>query len=325
MSSFLAQPGVTHFFEEHGPSISYASASSLTTTLRRDAPSEEDIRRGKKTVDREEDNYWPLNGEEAAEEFAKWDYGKAINALPAFGTTRPASWINARMMAVQQEQDSSSAPTTMITGFVSVKAKYEELAERSRLNAIDKSAEARKKPDVEAAPKGRKRQIEGQGSITGFFAKRQQKSAIPTQYSSVSDTFSKPFDEALQPLRDITNKGQTNDSDVVLHKPPFSTSYKPRTAPLRPTTSFTSVTEPPEKGYLFLSSSPPQPESDENKLPDAVPREEAEGAGRLVGAAFKPATTFHTTSMQSLSQTAPRGKRYGVRPSFNGWANRGRK
>ena len=324
MSSFLAQAGVANFFEEHGPSISHASASSLATTLRRGAPSEEAICEGKKSVDREEDNYWPLNGEEAAEELAKWDYGKATNALPAFGTTRPASWINTSMMAVQQQQDSSSAPTTMTTGFVSVKARYEELAEQSRLNAIDKRADVRKQPVVDA-PKGRKRQIEGQGSITGFFGKRQQQSAIPTQTPSVSDRSSNRFDEASRPLQDITNKGQTNDSDVVLPRPPFSTSYKPRTAPLRPTTSFTSVTEPPDKGYLFLSSSPPQPESDENKLPDAVPTEEAKDAGALVGTAFKPATTFHTTSMQSLSQTAPRGKRYGVRPSFNGWANRGRK
>ena len=324
MSSFLAQPGVANFFEEHGPSISHASASNLASTLRRDVPSEEAICEGKKAVDREEDNYWPLNGEEAAEELAKWDYGKATNALPAFGTTRPASWINTSMMAVQQQQDSSMAPAIMTTGFVSVKAKYEELAEQNRLNAIDKRAIVRKQPVIDA-PKGRKRQIEGQGGITGFLAKRQQQSSNPIQSSSVYDRSSNVLGEALRPLRDITNKVQTNDAGVAQSKAPFSTSYKPRTAPLRPTTSSASETEPVDKAYVFLSSSPPQPESDENKLPDADATEETQDAVPLVGAAFKPATTFHTTSMQSLSQSAPRGKRYGVRPSFNGWANRGRK
>jgi DNA helicase-2/ATP-dependent DNA helicase PcrA len=322
MSCFLLQPGVANFFEEHGPSIIHASATGLATTLRREPPSEEAICEARKTLDRDEDNYWPLNGDDAPEEIAKWDYGKATNPLPAFGITRSASWVNTSLMAVQQQQDQSVGPTTITAGFVSVKAKYEELVEQNKLSAVDRRAEARKKNDVEA-PKGRKRQIEGQGSIAGFFAKRQQKSGTSQDPFSAPGKSEKTGGELSRPLRDITNQDQPRQEEEVVSR--ASLLHKLRTAPLRTATSATSVAESSGNDSVFLSSSLPQPESDENQLLDTNPNSGTDAAGESTQPAFKPATTFHTTSMQSVQQTAQRGKRYGVKPSFNGWANRGRR
>ena len=312
MSSFLTEPGVATFFEEHGPSISHASATDLSTTLRREPPSEEAICEARKTLERDEDNYWPLNGEECPEEMAKWDYGKGSNPLPAFGNTRPASWVNTSLMAVQRQQDPSVGPTALATGFVSVKAKYEELVEQNKLTAIDKRAEVRKKADVDA-PKGRKRQIEGQGSITGFFAKRQQpeqKSICSSNPFGVHGMSERTAGELSRPLQDITNQDQPSAKKEVVTR--ASLLHKLRTAPLRTATSATSVPESSDKGYLFLSSSLTQPQSDENQLPQTNPNTTTDPVGKPTQTVFKPATTFHTTSMQSFQQTAQRGTRYGV-------------
>lgn len=322
LSCFLLLAGVSNFFEEHGPSISPVSATGLATTLRRGPPSEEAICEARKTLDRDEDNYWPLDGEEPPEELAKWDYGKATNPLPAFGNTRPASWVSTSLVAVQQQHDHSVGPTTITTGFVSVKAKYEELVEQNQLNAVDKRAKARKKIDVDA-PKGRKRQIEGQGSITGFFAKRQQKSDISPDPFGVHGRPTKTDGALSRPLRDITNQDQPIEKEEFIARAPLL--HKLRTAPLRTATPTTSVAEPPDNSYVFLSNSPPQPERDENQLLGKDPNTRTDAADEPTQPALKPVSTFHTTSMQSLQQTAQRGKRYGVKPSFNGWANRGRR
>ena len=323
MSTFLTQSGVESFFEEHGPSISHATAISLATTLRREPPSEVDVCKDAKTLERDEDNYWPVNGEEPAEELAKWDYGKATNALPGFGTARSADRINTSLMAVKQQQDPSAVPTTMPSGFVSVKASYEEILEQNKLKTIDKRAETHKQNEADA-PKGRKRQIEGQGNITGFFTKRQQSissKATPHTLDNAVETAIGLF----KPLRDITNQNQPEPAARAGSRAMVSSLHKPRSAPLRGLPSSNIDKEPPGRDYVFFSSSPSRPEENENGALDAQTLEEVTGLRQPLELGFKPASTFHTTSMQSVQQTAQRGKRYGVKPSFNGWANRGRR
>ena len=114
MSSFLTQPGVSNYFEEHGPSMCLDDVNALAQTLRRDVPSAEAFKGCKKSLERDEDNYWPINGEEPPEERAKWDYGKVESALLAPGATRPASWT------MHKEQSFSTDTATIISGFVSV-------------------------------------------------------------------------------------------------------------------------------------------------------------------------------------------------------------
>ncbi|KAF2486691.1 P-loop containing nucleoside triphosphate hydrolase protein [Neohortaea acidophila] len=317
MSSFLTQPGVGSFFEEHGPSMSFATATGLATTLKRDRPSHDAFQDGKKSLERDEDDYWPLNGEEPPAERAKWDYGRAENPLPAFGTTRPASWMSVSAVSMGQE-GFSSASATMSAGFVSVKDKYDELVERDRLAAIDKRSQVRRKESVEAS-KGRKRQIEGQGCISTFFAKRR---AVATDLEQERDkSFYTREPASVQPaLRDISNLGvHRNVHSQSLEQNPLS-KHKLRNAPYRAPTTTTQV-QSSDRGYVFLSSSPTKTEEEENQ-----PSEKSicNGTERDVDP-VKQASTFHTTSVQSLQQNAVRGRRLGVRPSFNGWANRGRK
>lgn len=321
MSSYLSQPGVSSFFEEHGPSISLASATGLAMTLKREPPSGAAFEEGKKGLERDEDNYWPLNGEEPAEERAKWEYGRAENVLPAFGAPRPASWVASNAVTMHQQGFSTSS-ATMTTGFVSVKANYDELMEKNRLDAIDKRAEAREKNDIEP-PKGRKRQIDGQGTISSSFAKRRQPSQAEEHNSAGNDSSFKSATQLVKPpLREISNVNQVARHDPLPAKSAFSTTHKLRTAPL--------LRRPPPQpavsdgGYVFFSSSPPGPEPDENRASVTGLTDEVED---IKGSRFhtKPATTFHTTSVQSLASAAPRVRRLGAKPGFNGWANRGRR
>ena len=324
MSSYLVQSGMSSFFEDHGPSMSLASAAGLAAPLKREPPSPAAFQDGKKSLDRDEDNYWPLTGEECPEELAKWDYGRADNPLPGFGKIGQASWAGSTSVTMQQQQEGfSTASATINTGFVSVKASFDELMEKNRLEAIDKrSAKTRKKSDVEA-PKGRKRQIEGQGCISSFFAKRRQPSPEVEGPAQRMSTSNKPSSIQHRPLRDISNVSHIADPDPLPTKPILSTGFKLRTAPLRQIPPSQPATS--DKGYVFLSSSSPQPDNDGNRPSDTFDTDDNEEPPAAAQPQFKPASTFHTSSMQSLSRPSAPGKRYGVKPSFNGWANRSKK
>lgn len=320
MSSFLTQPGLTSCFEEHGPSLSIAPVQGLAKTLHRPEPTATEFETAKQSIERDEDNYWPINGEESPEERAKWDYGKASNPLPGFGTMRPAAWVNGTSFTMQHQQGFSTASATMSTGFVSVSDKYDEILEQNRLAAIDKRADSsRKKTDTDA-PRGRKRQIEGQGSIAGFFTNKRPESPKVGLTALEANITARVETDVAGPLRDISNVNLSTTSSSA----PVRPSYKPRAAPFRQTpapASATSASRPSGKEYVFLSSSPTKAEEEHERsdIGEAQPTTPA-------APQFKPATTFHTTSLQTLQQQgAARGKRYGVRPSFNGWANRANK
>ena len=319
MSSFLTQPGAASYFEEHGPSMSLASATGVAMTLKRDVPSVVAFEECKQGLERDEDNYWPLNGEERAEELAKWDYGKGDNPLPTFGTTRRAPWVNSSSVGMQQQQGSSGS-ATMAAGFVSVKAQYDELLEQNKLDAIDKRAQARKRSEVEA-PRGRKRQMEGQGTISGFFSKRTHFSADRDEPVHAGVNGFEPSSKVAEPLQELSGVNHTRENKLST-KTAYPT-HGLRTAPLRQPTSCQRRAS--DSGYVFLSSSPPEPEDNENQPSDTVTRDESRGTAEPVQINVQAATTFHTTSIQSLHKTGAPSRRYGVKPSFNGWANRPRK
>ena len=83
----------------------------------------------------------------------------------------------------------------------------------------------------------------------------------------------------------------------------------------------------PQKGYVFLSSSPPQPTLQSEPKVDDQP--EGNSLNNITASnAVRPATTFHTTSIaQAQAQAFSNGARrtLGVKRSMNGWAARGNK
>ncbi|TKA75742.1 hypothetical protein B0A55_05906, partial [Friedmanniomyces simplex] len=327
MSTFLAQPGVAAFFEEHGPSIATADVQGLAKTLRRACPIDIAIADSKKTLERDEDNYWPLTGEEPPEERARWNRSKPNDATWSFGNTRPASVFTTASVTMQRQQEFSSASATTKAGFISAKAQYDEILEQQKLKKVDERA-AQAKALSDEKPKGRKRQIEGQGTIASFF---QRPPRLPGDSSTlVSESLpaydrqeDQPFvKRAKRPLQELRNVNSAPSEQSVsrphTHKLPSAPLLRP------PPSSATMLPAGTGNAYAFLSSSPPKPEVEEAypETSDTIPTSDAVHDETHSMTRARPATTFHTTSMQSI---APPRKTLGMRRSLQGWNARGGK
>lgn len=311
MSTFLTRPGVSAFFEEHGPSITMHGVTGLATTLRRDCPPEAVVLEFKRRVERDEDNHWPLNGEEALEEVARWDHGKIRGELPGFGTTRPAAVFSSAAVTMQQGFSTDSA--TIKPGFVSVATRYNELMEQAQLEKMDRRAhQTKSKTSLEEKPKTGKRQIEGQGSIANFFVKRSRPEPIIEALELEAAT---PSVRPLQELRNLPAEPQARRSD------PIYSHHRPRNTPLAGRPIAGHDRPKTNDRYVLLDSSPPQAESNENLTSDTVPRSDAKEDETTV-MKTRPASTFHNTSMQAA---APQRKTLGIKRRMNGWATRGGK
>lgn len=316
MSSFLTHQGAGAFFEEHGPSVPNTAVTALSVTLRRQCPSISTIDKLKKNLERDEDNHWPLTGEEPFEEQARWDRGKNANALPGFTSARPATWANNTSISMQQPQSFSTASATMPTvGFTSVSARYEELMEQAQLQKFDKRAEQKAKEPAVPVAKAKKRPNDDQGSIANFFAKK-GKPAAKTVPASI-----RPNPASQQPLRDVSNNANSGPARL-----PSLPAYKPRSTPMfsrpTPTNRIAEVNddddesrENKESKYVFLSSSPPRPEVEEVKEQKPKVAEPPQ----LSSGQMRPASTMHSTTM-SMAKTAPTQRRVlGMRRSLHGW------
>jgi DNA helicase-2/ATP-dependent DNA helicase PcrA len=320
MSSFLTQPGAASFFEEHGPSLPLTALTSLSSTLKRTCPTQAVVDETKLSLTHEEDNHWPLNGEETLEQLAKWDHGNRAAALPGFASAKPAAWAQSGSITMNQTQAFSTASSTMpAPGFTSVAARYDELMEQAQLRKVDKRAE--EKEPTAPAPKGKKRQIEGQGTIASFFGKKSKPApdaeiAVPAQSLPASQKF-----RHTQPLRELPNGANKNGSGRVSAQPLPIPSYKPLSTPMfsRPEPPRRTNESPQNNNkYVFLSSSPTRPEPEEVA---AVQEKTSQANASKSMNQMRPAATLHSTTM---SQVQPQRRTLGMRRSLHGWSARGR-
>lgn len=328
LSPFLSEHGMNNFFEEHGPSISERDVHALANTLGRDQPTLEAIAESKKSLERDEDNYWPVNGEWPLEELAKFNNGQADDSGPVYGNTRAASWVTA---SVTMQQEGVQGATSFSSGFVSVKQNYSKIMEEQeekRLKALERRAAEQEKVSQGQAPKGRKRQIEGQGSIASFFCKKPRSGPELDKSSTSNPSTTRPLPPASlprtssAPLRDVSNINKP--SELTSSKPLDSLQHRVSAAPLqRRRPLLHSSSEPTAKtdhGYVFLSSSPPQPEKDDKDEDEPAEAGPPAFTNALVGS-FKPASTFHSTTMQS----APTQRRTLGLGRMKPWSARGGK
>jgi DNA helicase-2/ATP-dependent DNA helicase PcrA len=336
LSPFLSEPGMSNFFEEHGPSISAKDVQALAITLGREQPTPEALARSKKTLERDEDNYWPLTGEWPPEEVSKLTNGHADDSGPVYGTTRSATWVTAS--TTMQGEGSGVNPSSFASGFISVKSNYSKIMEEQeekRLRALDKRAAEQEKIAQGQAPKSRKRQIEGQGMISSFFRKKPradeplETSTRPTQQLRPTQPLATApmFKTASAPLRDVSNINKPHEAHPLSSKPLSALQHREhrvQTAPLvnrRPPVHSASNPVPrPTNGYVFLSSPPPQPEEEEDPEPEPTKAEPPAPATSHLPS-FKPASTYHSTSVQGVP---PKRRTYGVGP-MKPWSARGGK
>ncbi|KAI5369889.1 Putative DNA helicase, UvrD/REP type, DExx box DNA helicase domain superfamily [Septoria linicola] len=325
MSIFLTHSGVGSFFEEHGPSLALSAIENLSSTLGKACPDEQTLSKAGQKLERDEDNYWPVNGEEPYEELGKWNAGRA-GSLSTTGFTSVRAHNSS---SYQQNLSTDTATIPPQQGFVSVAARYDELIEQAEARKLEKrvAEEQQKQTKVDPAtvvPKGRKRQIEGQGNIANFFQKggglKKQKSAVlPEEGAETAAAGAIPSTARKgQPLQEIPNLMQHNSTNSFMTaRQTGLPTHRPRSTPMAGKPGAQHAIDESENSsaqqekYVFLSSSPAKAEEERPTQPAVT-----------TTSSFQPASTLHTTSVEQAAARPTQRRTLGVKRSFNGWAAR---
>lgn len=354
MSHFLTHKGLDVYFEARGPILEDDAVSELARTLRREQPQLAKIIDARMSLDMPEDNFWPLDGTFPEVAMSRWDHGRGRNfSQNAFtnkkrkaegrsnSPTKPAAgFISASRVTMQSQDSYSTSSITVAPRIMSAADRMQELEaqqEELRLQAMDRRSEA--KETNKGATKKIKKAAMGSASITSFFGKASQKATIPVATGpSLARTMSVPEKRpstapeghfisrhASNPLSDISNVSFSRPEDAGTRQSNESTplpSHKVRTVARQPLSRKNSSLEPPEnaKGYVFLSSSPPRSES-----PPPVETVDQKGQQPTsIPSGFRPATTFHTTSVSQVAARTTIGpRRLGMKGKFVPWSARG--
>lgn len=350
MSHFLTQRGLDAFFETQGPKLYDEAVSELAKTLRREIPLLGKLIDARSAYEQPEDSHWPIDGTFPTSESSRWDHGRELDFKTGLfankrrktdnrsnSPTRPvAGFMPASKVTMQSTESFSTASTTMPSKFTTASARMQELEiaqEEARLRSIDARIEANAagKP-----PTKRNKAAVGSASIKDFFGRPKQADLpVPTpelsRTASVPEarqpnTFSMPR-QTSNPLHDISNisTGSITTStrnDPRVAPPNKFSNHKLRNTPYEKKPSSISTTqEAPSitKDYTFLSS-PPQPEPPSSSF-EAAAEEEQKARAPM----FKPATTFHTTSVAQtqVGNKVGTGRRLGLGRSFKPWSARG--
>lgn len=332
----------------------------LARILRRDCPSSEDIKGALGLLEHPEDDRYPATREEIDGDDPTWGaYGsdKYRSAKPigdgpnqSFKRRRleSSSSFSTDSVAVTMNRASgfSIATMTMPTvkaGFTSARdlgdlQAMQREAERIRTLASTPNAEIAKaayndSKKAEAKParaKSVKPLAKGQGAITSFF--KRSNSAI-SEETETAPSFTAPSLQRSQssfsthtPLHDISNVQSS------VSRPPRP--FQPLSMPNHKVTNRPILTKPkraePEAGmestrYVLLSSSPPRPDVEDThqagkdgREPTSPTKQTSSSFASASG--FRPASTFHTTSMNQVQNQSAQRKTLGARRSMQPWS-----
>ncbi|OJD29510.1 atp-depentend dna [Diplodia corticola] len=203
LSPFVSDPSMDNFFIKQGPKFRYSLTQDLARILRRECPHESECRKGCELVERTEDDYWPLDGDDVDPEAKSWDFfntrSTASSEEPSSKRRRPNDFVPVSLagsnvsVTMDQATSFSISNTTVpasTAGFMSAGARMREMegsAEEAkaqqraekllvREHAMARSRDAvraREHDDKPAVNKGGKaaKLPPGQGSITSFFGR----------------------------------------------------------------------------------------------------------------------------------------------------------
>lgn len=337
ISSFLTTGGVPDTLGSQGPNLEYYAISQLAAVLQRPCPEFKAVEDGRATIERREDDKWPLDGSVAPGD-------EETSLFATLGRSRrDFERRDADMKPMMSTGFVSAATITMdaVEGF-SVRATTLKSTTNVK-HGIDETpgeAAASRKLDRRAASTGDKRQLKREKSSVGvpdiasFFSKPAAKTrpaaSPPKSDCIVRDQPARDAehrnptvrDQPLreQPLREITNNASRDPVPAVMHDCfSMQATHKPRSLPMaRPIK--TSEPASYKNEYMFLSSSPVEAKTDTKR----VRLEDTENAE--VVEASRPATTLHTTSMARIGRVGgTRGRTLGMGRSFVPWNARGKR
>jgi DNA helicase II / ATP-dependent DNA helicase PcrA len=338
-SHFLADPLMKKLLRLQGPILDYRAIQDITCILGRELPTPEELDASWHAADQKEDDYWPLDG--GYPQGLSGDQLSACAGLGAYpnakrrkldtstlGGFSSVATIVSASTTMQAQSGFSISTTTLQSGFVGAEMQRRKPQQQasSRQSAVG-PVEVGNYSKPTAKEKPRKKQRADQSSLITFFgaAGCQVESNTSTPAPEPPQTTvlpSKNHPSQLHlALQDIKNLPTASPSSQI---PNLLIKRKPCSAPMhgRPRTS-TSINQDDytPSSHIFLSSSPTRPE------PHDVPNTKLESGPPSPGQAAaaqtsssRPATTLHTTSIQTAGRVNTGRKTLGMRRSVqSGW------
>lgn len=354
LSRFISSPKVKKYFSHKGPSIGCSMITDLAQILRRPCPSSTDVQAAQGTLERIEDDLYPANREEIDGDDESWSVLNASRDGPQQLFKRrkvESSSVVTGITAPVTTQKSASFSVATATlpsgnnGFTSASTHYKILQEANAIGSLVGASNAKagraayreaKRIEVKETKAIRGKAVKpravGQGAITNFFARSgkmiiEESEPLAPKMPLLSRSQSSL--SSNDPLSDISNISQ--ETTHSYHQPRIS-SHRPRNAPM------VSKPKRPEPDpdvdktrYVLLSSSPTKPDVDPlletlrdnggvKDGPASITRSSTV-AGNSSFPGFRPASTFHTTSIGQLqNKSGPNRKTLGMRRSMQGWS-----
>ena len=363
ISSFLESSKVQKALSLKGPSYKVSTVKSIGDILRRSCPHPDAIFEGCSKVESQEDDLWPLTGEEDPEAVEqRWNKGSdsyyAVRTQTSYKKQKLDSSTVSLLGTSTTMQDTSSFTMQSTAGFTTATSHLKVLADQEQQQAEDRtSREAIKSRSKTKAQRGKnsKPLAAGQANLKSMWGTQQSQQASVLALPTPSLT--KVQDPPSLPLVQVIEGVSVLDNDLKLPHPDTKTQHRPSLAEIPPNLSshtlkpFKSFHRPkyideqtdgenhhhhhhhPKKPYVFLSSSPTKPSNDEAPSYSSS----SHASGGVVTAAVKndilPASIFHNTSVSQVqhANSIPMGRRtLGVKRSMVGWPassssiNRGR-
>ncbi|KAF1949899.1 UvrD-helicase-domain-containing protein [Byssothecium circinans] len=323
----------------------YVGMTHLAQILRRPCPQFTEIEAARGLLEHPEDVRYPFTREEIGGEEPSWDNSRPrIDGPEQYSKRRrteaTSSFTSAVSVTMNSSANFSVSKTTLKSanaGFTSARdlgdlTKMQEEAEAIRMLAVASSAasgtaayqEAKKAAPKATQAKKVKPRAAGQGAITSFFTRtkstvtEEEPPSLPAKIPTLKRSSSSLSEH---PLADISNI-QAQPSQTRPYQRPSFSNHKLQN---------TRMPTKPKREMVILSSSPAKPDS-----PDPPPKllcdedgpEEPQSPTKKASssfnstAGFRPASTFHTTSMGQLqSQSAGQQRRtLGARRTMQGWS-----
>lgn len=207
LSPFVSDPKMDNFFIKQGPKFRYTLTQDLARILRRDCPPEPECRKGRELVERIEDDYWPLDGEDVDPETKSWDFFNRTTSdeQPGSKRRRPNDYVPVSLtgnnISVTMDRASSfsisnttvpSASSSSAAGFMSAGARMREIEEAQALQRAEKllareHARAQARDDEGRA---REQQRHNHDVIKG--GKTGSKPLLPPRQGSITSFFGRP-------------------------------------------------------------------------------------------------------------------------------------
>ncbi|KAL1611835.1 ATP-dependent DNA helicase srs2 [Paraconiothyrium brasiliense] len=357
LSKFVDDPSIQKFFSRSGPSIGSSAIRDLAQILGRACPLASEVQSAQSLVERIEDDKYPftrdeIDGTESWSNFANprnapsepwakrtkiqhstFDHGgntcEKVEELHSGGYSMgitniggTTGFTSARdVQTLQQEAENArmlaraNAPGKLTYSEVNVLGTSTKLGFKE-VNRLGSNPTKMKRSKPLAA---------GQGSITGFFKRsassmsEEQDPPLPIPKPqalprNMPTTFSRP-------LADVSNRPPHSHPPRSYrpYQPPSFPTHTLHTAPMSSKPRKAPSDEPSK--YVLLSSSPTKPDNEPILISSEDKNEPTRSKPSTSG--FRPASTFHTTSMNQMQNQSGGGvqrRTLGARRSMQGWS-----